>query len=158
MTQAAYDLNMKTKSYGQYRAPRVRVVRGRSRLDKLRQTVAALRSVLVAALILGRVVGLLYSQAIITELSGEIESTRQELTQEQSTYDYLSGRMDDITSTTNIQEIAEGKLGLVKADASQITYITMEDQSRIVRNESDLSRLLSGVKTAALSLIGNFNP
>ena len=66
--------------------------------------------------------------------------------------------MDDITSTTNIQEIAEGKLGLVKADASQITYITMEDQSRIVRNESDLSRLLSGVKTAALSLIGNFNP
>ncbi|WP_294449268.1 hypothetical protein [uncultured Gemmiger sp.] len=158
MTQAAYDLNMKTKSYGQYRAPRVRVVRGRSRLDKLRQTVAALRSVLVAALILGLVVSLLYSQAIITELSGEIESTRQELTQEQSTYDYLSGRMDDITSTTNIQEIAEGKLGLVKADASQITYITMEDQSRIVRNESDLSRLLSGVKTAALSLIGNFNP
>ena len=154
MTQAAYDLNMKTKSYGQYRAPRVRVVRGRSRLDKLRQTVAALRSVLVAALILGLVVSLLYSQAIITE----IESTRQELTQEQSTYDYLSGRMDDITSTTNIQEIAEGKLGLVKADASQITYITMEDQSRIVRNESDLSRLLSGVKTAALSLIGNFNP
>ena len=158
MTQAAYDLNMKTKSYGQYRAPRVRVVRGRSRLDKLRQTVAALRSVLVVALILGLVVSLLYSQAIITELSGEIESTRQELTQEQSTYDYLSGRMDDITSTTNIQEIAEGKLGLVKADASQITYITMEDQSRIVRNESDLSRLLSGVKTAALSLIGNFNP
>ena len=158
MTQAAYDLNMKTKSYGQYRAPRVRVVRGRSRLDKLRQTVAALRSVLVAALILGLVVSLLYSQAIITELSGEIESTRQELTQEQSTYDYLSGRMDDITSTTNIQEIAEGKLGLVKADASQITYITMEDQSRIVSNESDLSRLLSGVKTAALSLIGNFNP
>lgn len=158
MTQAAYDLNMKTKSYGQYRAPRVRVVRGRSRLDKLRQTVAALRSVLVVALILGLVVSLLYSQAIITELSGEIESTRQELTQEQSTYDYLSGRMDDITSTTNIQEIAEGKLCLVKADASQITYITMEDQSRIVRNESDLSRLLSGVKTAALSLIGNFNP
>lgn len=158
MTQAAYDLNMKTKSYGQYRAPRVRVVRGRSRLDKLRQTVAALRSVLVAALILGLVVSLLYSQAIITELSGEIESTRQELTQEQSTYDYLSGRMDDITSTTNIQEIAEGKLGLVKADASQITYITMEDKSLIVRNESDLSRLLSGVKTAALSLIGNFNP
>lgn len=158
MTQAAYDLNMKTRSYGQYRAPRVRVVRGRSRLDKLRQTVAALRSVLVAALILGLVVSLLYSQAIITELSGEIESTRQELTQEQSTYDYLSGRMDDITSTTNIQEIAEGKLGLVKADASQITYITMEDKSLIVRNESDLSRLLSGVKTAALSLIGNFNP
>lgn len=158
MTQAAYDLNMKTKSYGQYRAPHVRVVRGRSRLDKLRQAVAALRSVLVAALILGLIVSLLYSQAIITELSGEIESTRQELTQEQSTYDYLSGRMDDITSTTNIQEIAEGKLGLVKADASQITYITMEDQSVIVRTESDLSRLLSGVKTAALSLIGNFNP
>lgn len=156
MTQAAYELNTRAKST--YRAPRVRVVRGRSGLDKLRQMVSALRSVLIAALILGLVVSLLYSQAIITELSGEIESARQELTQEQSTYDYLSGRMDDITSTTNIQEIAEGKLGLVKADASQITYITMEDQSLIVRNESDLARLLTSVKTAALSLIGNFNP
>ena len=158
MTQAAYDLNTKTKSSGQYRAPRVRVVRGRSGLDKLRQTVAALRSVLVAALVLGLVVSLLYSQATITELSGEIESARQELTQAQSTYDYLSGRMDDITSSTNIQEIAEGKLGLVKADASQITYITMEGKSLIVRNQSDLSKLLTGIKTAALSLIGNFNP
>ena len=158
MTQAAYDLNTKPKSYGQYRAPRVRVVRGRSRLDKLRQTVAALRTVLVAALILGLVVSLLHSQAIITELSGEIESARQELTQEQSTYDYLSGRMDTITSSNNIQEIAEGQLGLVKADASQVTYITMEDESLIVRTESDLSKLLSGVRTAALSLIGNFDP
>ena len=66
--------------------------------------------------------------------------------------------MDDITSSTNIQEIAEGKLGLVKADASQITYITMEGESLIVRNQSDLSKLLTGIKTAALSLIGNFNP
>ena len=84
--------------------------------------------------------------------------TAQELTQEQSTYDYLSGRMDTITSSNNIQEIAEGQLGLVKADASQVTYITMEDESLIVRTESDLSKLLSGVRTAALSLIGNFDP
>ena len=157
MTQTAYDLHGKAETH--YRAPRVRVVRGgRIRLEKLRKAAYAMRAVLLSLLVLGLIISLLYSQAIITELSGEIESARQELTQAQSTYDYLSGRMDDITSSTNIQEIAEGKLGLVKADASQITYITMEGKSLIVRNQSDLSKLLTGVKTAALSLIGNFNP
>ena len=34
----------------------------------------------------------------------------------------------------------------------------MEDESLIVRTESDLSKLLSGVRTAALSLISNFDP
>ena len=68
---------------------------------------------------LGLVVALLYSQATITELSGEIESARQELVAEQSTYDYLSGQMDKITSTNNIAAIAEGRLGLVKADPSR---------------------------------------
>ena len=66
--------------------------------------------------------------------------------------------MDDITSTTNIAAIAQGELGLVKADPSQITYIDLESEGLIRRNESNLSRLLSGFQTAALSLIDSFDP
>ena len=114
--------------------------------------------VLLSILVLGLVVSLLYSQATISALSSEIESTRQELLTAQSTYDYLSGEMDDITSTTNIAAIAQGELGLVKADPSQITYIDLESEGLIRRNESNLSRLLSGFQTAALSLIDSFDP
>lgn len=157
MTQTAYDLRDRTQTH--YRAPRVRVVKGgRMRLDKLRQAAMAMRFVLLSILVLGLVVSLLYSQATISALSSEIESTRQELLTAQSTYDYLSGEMDDITSTTNIAAIAQGELGLVKADPSQITYIDLESEGLIRRNESNLSRLLSGFQTAALSLIDSFDP
>ena len=157
MTQTAYDLRDRTQTH--YRAPRVRVVKGgRMRLGKLRQAAMAMRFVLLSILVLGLVVSLLYSQATISALSSEIESTRQELLTAQSTYDYLSGEMDDITSTTNIAAIAQGELGLVKADPSQITYIDLESEGLIRRNESNLSRLLSGFQTAALSLIDSFDP
>ena len=157
MTQTAYDLRENSTTH--YRAPRARAVRGgAARLDRLRKAAYAMRSVLVTALVLGLVVALLYSQATITELSGEIESARQELVAEQSTYDYLSGQMDKITSTNNIAAIAEGRLGLVKADPSQITYLDLEDEGLIVRSESGFSKLLSSFQTAALSLIGNFDP
>lgn len=157
MTQTAYDFRDRTQAH--YRAPRVRVVKGgRMRLEKLRQAAMAMRFVLLSILVLGLVVSLLYSQATISALSSEIESTRQELLTAQSTYDYLSGEMDDITSTTNIAAIAQGELGLVKADPSQITYIDLESEGLIRRNESNLSRLLSGFQTAALSLIDSFDP
>ena len=157
MTQTAYDLRDRTQTH--YRAPRVRVVKGgRMRLEKLRQAAMAMRFVLLSILVLGLVVSLLYSQATISALSSEIESTRQELLTAQSTYDYLSGEMDDITSTTNIAAIAQGELGLVKADPSQITYIDLESEGLIRRNESNLSRLLSGFQPAELSLIDSFDP
>ena len=113
---------------------------------------------LATILLLGLVVGLIYSQAVITELSRDIETTRQELTREQSTYDYLTGEMDDITSSTNIAAVAEGELGLVKADASQITYMDLEDEGLIVRSETGWARLLSTFQTAALSLLDGLEP
>ena len=41
--------------------------------------------------------------------------------------------MNDITSRASLQQVAEGELGLVKADPSQITYVQLEDQSIIER-------------------------
>ena len=117
-----------------------------------------MRTALATILLLGLVVGLIYSQAVITELSRDIETTRQELTREQSTYDYLTGEMDDITSSTNIAAVAEGELGLVKADASQITYMDLEDEGLIVRSETGWARLLSTFQTAALSLLDGLEP
>ena len=158
MATAAYDLRTSKQRAGRP-TPNVRVVRGgRYGLGKAKQMARTLLLLLVCALVLGLIVSVVQSQARITELSGEIESARRDLSAAQSDYDYLSTTMSSITSRTNVADIAEGDLGLVKADSSQITYIRLEDESVLEKTTSSAARLLEGIRTAALSLIGTLDP
>lgn len=139
--------------------PKVQVVRGgRHGLNRARQLASSTLSVLAGALLLGLVVSVVYSQARITELNGEINDTKTKLTAAQSEYDYLSTQMSNITSRTNLQQVAEGQLGLVPLDPSQVTYVQLEDQSVIEKSTSSAELLLSDVRTAALDLLGSLNP
>lgn len=141
------------------RQPEMRVVRGgKHGLNRARQFAAVALHVIAAALLLGLIFSVVHSQARITELNGQINDTRTGLTAAQSEYDYLSTKMSDITSRASLQDVAEGQLGLVKADQSQITYIQLEEQSVIERTGSDAGRVLVGIRTAALNLLDSFNP
>lgn len=141
------------------RQPEMRVVRGgKHGLNRARQFAAVALYVIAAALLLGLIFSVVHSQARITELNGQINDTRTDLTAAQSEYDYLSTKMSDITSRASLQDVAEGQLGLVKADQSQITYIQLEEQSVIEKNGSDAGRVLVGIRTAALNLLDSFNP
>ena len=139
--------------------PRVRVVRGgRHGLNRVRRLAASMLQVLAVALLLGLIVSVVYSQAKITELNGQINETKNQLTAAQSEYDYLATQMSNITSRTSLQQVAEGQLGLVPVDPSQITYVQLEDQSVIEKTTSSAQLLVSDVRTAALNLLGSLNP
>ena len=141
------------------RQPEMRVVRGgKHGLNRARQFAAVALYVIAAALLLGLIFSVVHSQARITELNGQINDTRTDLTAAQSEYDYLSTKMSDITSRASLQDVAEGQLGLVKADQSQITYIQLEEQSVIEKTSDSASQLLLGIRTAALNLLGSLNP
>lgn len=141
------------------RQPEMRVVRGgKHGLNRARQFAAVALHVIAAALLLGLIFSVVHSQARITELNGQINDTRTGLTAAQSEYDYLSTKMSDITSRASLQDVAEGQLGLVKADQRQITYIQLEEQSVIEKTGSDAGRVLVGIRTAALNLLDSFNP
>ena len=141
------------------RQPEMRVVRGgKHGLNRARQFAAVALHVIAAALLLGLIFSVVHSQARITELNGQINDTRTDLTAAQSEYDYLSTKMSDITSRASLQDVAEGQLGLVKADPSHITYIQLEEQSVIEKTGSDAGRVLVGIRTAALNLLDSFNP
>ena len=141
------------------RQPEMRVVRGgKHGLNRARQFAAVALHVIAAALLLGLIFSVVHSQARITELNGQINDTRTGLTAAQSEYDYLSTKMSDIPSRASLQDVAEGQLGLVKADQSQITYIQLEEQSVIEKTGSDAGRVLGGIRTAALNLLDSFNP
>ena len=156
MTSAAYQMNN-----AQYvrRAPRVRVVRGgRFRLERAKDAMRQAVSVMAVAVILALITAIVASQAKLTELSGEIDATRSDLVTAQTTYEYLSGKMDEISNSANIDEAAQNRLGLVKTDPSQVTYIRLEDESVIEKNGSQADEILDELYTAALSLIGSFEP
>ena len=95
---------------------------------------------------------------VLMELNAQVDEVSVQLAEAQSEYDYLNTRMNDITSRASLQQVAEGELGLVKADPSQITYVQLEDQSIIERNTGAAGRLLDEVRTAALSLLDSLNP
>lgn len=139
--------------------PQVKVVRGGNRgLNRARRFAQATLRTLALAIVLGLIVSVLYSHAKLTELSGQINEVNIQLTAAQSEYDYLSTKMSDITSRASLQEVAEGQLGLVKLDPSQITYVQLEDQSIIEKSSSSAVRLLDKVRTAALNLLDGLNP
>ena len=99
------------------RQPEMRVVRGgKHGLNRARQFAAVALHVIAAALLLGLIFSVVHSQARITELNGQINDTRTDLTAAQSEYDYLSTKMSDITSRASLQDVAEGQLRPVKAD------------------------------------------
>ena len=139
--------------------PNVQVVRGgRHGLNRARHLAASTLNVLAVALLLGLIVSVVYSQAKITELNGQINETRTQLTAAQSEYDYLTTQMSNITSRTNLQQVAEGELGLVPADPSQITYVQLESESVIEKKSGSTQLLLEDLRTAALNLLGSLNP
>ena len=115
-------------------------------------------SVLVVAVLLALITAIVASQAKLTELSGEIDATRSDLADAQTTYEYLSGTMDEISNSANIDEVAQNRLGLVKTDPSQVTYIRLDDESIIEKTGSKTDEILDELYTAALSLIGSFEP
>jgi len=139
--------------------PKVQVVRGgRHGLNRARHVAASTLNVLAVALLLGLIVSVVYSQAKITELNGQINDTKTQLTAAQSEYDYLASQMSNITSRTSLQQVAEGQLGLVQVDPSQVTYVQLEDESVIEKTSSSAEALFSDVRTAALNLLESLDP
>ena len=129
MASTAAEISTNNHS-GSSRTPRVRVVKGgRYGLSKARQFARTAGTVLVIAIFFGLFASIVASQARITQLSGEIDDAKSELTNAQSYNDYLSTTMDQITNSTSVQQEAEDRLGLVKMDPSQVTYVRLENES-----------------------------
>lgn len=155
MAQPAYDLELFENRAQRPRA-KVRAVRGKKRASRLNlQTV---KTVAVAVVMAALVVGFLYSQATITELTVDIQNVQSDLVSEQSTYNYLSGVLDSKTSLRNVEQIAAGELGLVKVDRSQVTYFSLESESVINRPETAAQKITEFLSTGLLSLMEYLNP
>ena len=154
MAQVAYDLErfaerpLETK-------PRMRAVQGKKQAMKI--SAQAYKTVAVSCVMVMLTVGLLQSQATLTQLTGQIQKTNQQLINAQSDYNYLSGVLDSKTNLKNVEQIA-ARLGLMKLDKSQITYVTLESESTIQRPESGLERIWNLLSSSFLRLMDHLDP
>ena len=133
MGQAAYDdsaVRRRQAAQPQRSIP-LRVKKGgKRRLSPLQAAMRHAVQLVGLALMAGFAVSLLWSEAQLVELNDQIQDAKAMLVSEQSQYTYYTSTLNSQTSITSIEEAAS-RLGLMKIDPSQITYVRLNDASVI---------------------------
>ena len=156
MGQAAYDMTEVRRR----RAPQtqrnvpLRVEKGgKPRLNPVRAAMQHALQLLSAALLVGFAISLLWSEAQLVELNDQIQSTKAQLVSEQSQYTYYNSTLNSKTNIASVEETA-GRLGLMKVDPSQITYIRLGESGALVRRESTVRQWTDFLYTGAVNILG----
>ena len=113
--------------------------------------------ILALGVLAGLSVALLFSEARIVELSGDIRQAKAELVSAQSQNDYYTTTLNVQSSITNVEDVA-GRLGLMKIDDSQITYIRLNDESVLTRRETAVEKWTDTLQAGISSLLRTMDP
>ena len=156
MGQAAYDMTEVRRRRAPQAQPKVplRVEKGgKKRLNPVRAAMQHALQLVGAALLVGFAVSLLWSEAQLVELNSQIQSAKAELVSEQSQYTYYNSTLNSKTNIASVEETA-GRLGLMKVDPSQITYIRLGESGALVRRESTVRQWTDFLYTGAVNILG----
>ena len=148
MPSTAYDLSIyepKPKR-PQEEKPRVKVVAEHSKEELARPKMAA-KAVFLVALMTVSLCLLLYSNAVLTELSDQVaEATeRHELLLDEN--EWLQTSIESRMSLRNIEDVAKNELGLAELEPYQVTYVNRSAGDKIVTTASTPSQtsILEGI-------------
>lgn len=156
MGQAAYDMTEVRRRRAPQVQPKVplRVEKGgKKRLNPVRAAMQHALQLVGAALLVGFAVSLLWSEAQLVELNDQIQATKAQLVSEQSQYTYYNSTLNSKTNIASVEETA-GRLGLMKVDPSQITYIRLGESGALVRRESTVRQWTDFLYTGAVNILG----
>ena len=156
MGQAAYDMAEVRRRRAPQAQPKVplRVEKGgKKRLNPVRAAMQHALQLVGAALLVGFAVSLLWSEAQLVELNDQIQATKAQLVSEQSQYTYYNSTLNSKTNIASVEETA-GRLGLMKVDPSQITYIRLGESGALVRRESTVRQWTDFLYTGAVNILG----
>jgi cell division protein FtsL len=152
MGQAAYDMNAvrRRKAPQTQRKADLRVAKGgKRRLSPLQAAVHNAMH-LVAA---GFAISLLWSESRLVELNDQIQDAKAQLVSEQSQYTYYNSTLNSKTNITSVEETAN-RLGLMKIDQSQITYIRLGESDTLERTQSAVRQWTDFIYNGAVTILG----
>ena len=157
MGQAAYDYNTavrRRKAPQPQRKANLRVEKGGKNRLSPRQAAARHAMHLVAvALLVGFAISLLWSESRLVELNDQIQDAKAQLVSEQSQYTYYNSTLNSKTDITSVEEAA-GRLGLMKIDQSQITYIRLGESDSLERTQSAVRQWTDFIYNGAVNILG----
>ena len=157
MGQAAYDYNTavrRRKAPQPQRKANLRVEKGGKNRLSPRQAAARHAMHLVAvALLVGFAISLLWSESRLVELNDQIQDAKAQLVSEQRQYTYYHSTLNSKTNITSVEEAA-GRLGLMKIDQSQITYIRLGESDSLERTQSAVRQWTDFIYNGAVNILG----
>ena len=157
MGQPAYDRSSEVrrrKAPQTQRKVALRVEKGgKRRLSPFQAAMQHALQLISMALLAGFAVSLLWSEAQLVELNDQIQDAKAQLVSEQSQYTYYNSTLNSKTNIASVEETA-GRLGLMKVDPSQITYIRLGESGALVRRESTVRQWTDFLYTGAVNILG----
>ncbi len=156
MGQEAYDYNAvrRRKAPQTERKANLRVEKGgKRRLNPMRAAIRNAVHLVEAALLVGFAISLLWSESQLVELNSKIQKAKTSLLSEQSQYTYYTSTLNSQTNITSVEEAAS-RLGLMKIDQSQITYIRLGESDSLERTQSAVRQWTDFIYNGAVNILG----
>lgn len=97
-----------------------------TRVPKKERIIHPAKIMFTAALIIGMISVMLYGRVQITELGQEINAAQTELAELESERVRMETELESMMSLKTIEEISVSEYGMVKPDASQVTYLQVQ--------------------------------
>lgn len=151
----AYDLSMyesllEQKPEKQHTPnPQVKTVKLKNK-KAFRTAVRALS----VAVVLSMIIGVIYTNSQITEITTDIAAVQNEITELESEKAYLDFTLESRMSLNEIEEYAVNVLGMVKMDSTQVEYIEIESENMVEFNGESLGDRIEEVVQPVLSYFG----
>lgn len=156
--QQAYDLETFMPREAREKQQRLRVAEPRQKKPLLRRGhLVWLKAVAVSAVFLALLGSALNARITSMELTDQINTAKDELSELQSEYAYLTNAAEMKLNSSDIESAAQG-LGLYEPEQSQITYVERDEEDTIVLPRNTLERTLDQVTTGALSIMEYLKP
>ena len=157
MGQPAYDMSSEVrrrKAPQTQRKVALRVEKGgKRRLSPFQAAMQHALQLISMALLAGFAVSLLWSEAQLVELNDQIQDAKAQLVSAQSQYTYYNSTLNSKTNITSVEEAAS-RLGLMKIDPSQITYIRLNESGALERQQSPVRQWTSFIYNGAVTILG----
>lgn len=118
-TEEQHDEELKTRS--------LHLIKSR----RQEKTVAPLKIIIGAVITIMIASVMIYSQAVLTEITAETNSYESKIQALMNEHTRLEGELEASTSIKAIEESAENRLGLSKIDSSQIEYVNLTDTDKV---------------------------
>ena len=112
-------------------------------------------NILSIAVIVSLVVGVIYTNAAITQTTNKIAQTQNAITELESEKAYLEFTLESRMSLDEIESYAINVLGMVKMDSSQVEYVEIESENK---TEFAEDKLADKIEQAVEPVLSYFEP